>query len=278
MRYLWANRLPIGFKRRSPEQLLNPKGALPMEDQYTKVFENKQRVMTIFAHPDDLEIVCGGTLARLVADGRLVRTVCITAGEKGTGRRTRNPTVFREERLNAQRQSALALGVSPGEIFNLALPDGAVEDSVATIESIVGQIREFRPDVIITHNPEGMVYSFTADPFPDYAWVNHRDHRHTAQAVFDAVYPYSRDHAFFPEQLERGLNGHEVHSILFGDAYGCKNAVAIDVQSFLSQKRKALECHLATEVFTPKDLEGLMTEGQAPNGWFEILGWWPALY
>lgn len=248
-----------------------------MEDQYNLVFGNAHRVMAVFAHPDDLEISCGGTLARLLSDGRAVRTICMTAGERGTGKSSRDADGFKREREDAQRRAAAALGVPSSEVFNLGLQDGDVSDSLSTIESIVRHIRQFRPDIVITHNPEGAVHSFATNGIPDYAWVNHRDHRRTAQAVFDSVYPYSRDHAFFPDHLEAGLVGHEVHAILFSDAYNHKNAVSIDVQHFLAPRRAALECHIGTAVFTQDDVEQLMIEGQTEDGWFETLGWWPAL-
>lgn len=39
-------------------------------DSYTKIFRDKQRILVVFAHPDDLELYCGGTVARLIGDGK----------------------------------------------------------------------------------------------------------------------------------------------------------------------------------------------------------------
>lgn len=208
-----------------------------MDDNFMKVFGDKERVLTVFAHPDDLEIFCGGTVARLVHEGKVVRTVCMTAGEKGVKKQHVDHLQFRALRLNAQRQAAAELGVSPQEVFNLELSDGAVEDSLEHIEKIVRHIREFKPDIVMTHEPSQSVHRFDYDA--DYVWLNHRDHRNTAQAVFDAVYPYSRDYAFFPEQVHAGLLGHEVHEILFSDAYTSRDAVGFDVSEFLDKKEES---------------------------------------
>lgn len=245
-----------------------------MEDSYDLVFGNKQRVLVIFAHPDDLEIFCGGTVARLVADGKMVRTIALTNGDKGTRHQEFDSKTFAEIRLRSQICGELALGVQRDQIFNLEIGDGNVEDTVENIEKVVRHIREFRPDIIITHEPTQFVHGFD----DEIIWINHRDHRKTAGLVFDAVYPYSRDRAFFPQHAEEGLTGHEVHEILFSDAYKHKTAIGINVKDYLDKKRKALECHQEGNVFSEEEIEGYMTEGESANGWFEILGWWKGFH
>ncbi|PJE66524.1 hypothetical protein COU93_03895, partial [Candidatus Shapirobacteria bacterium CG10_big_fil_rev_8_21_14_0_10_36_6] len=53
-------------------------------DSYQKIFANKKKIMVVTAHPDDLEIMCGGLVARLVADGKIVRSVKVTTGDMGS--------------------------------------------------------------------------------------------------------------------------------------------------------------------------------------------------
>ena len=60
-------------------------------------------------------------------------------------------------------------------------------------------------------------------------WVNHRDHRNTAQLVMDAMYPYSRDRGFYPAQLKHGLETHSVYKLLMADAYSFDDKVSIEI-------------------------------------------------
>jgi LmbE family N-acetylglucosaminyl deacetylase len=46
-----------------------------MKDSYDNIFGNKKKIMFVFAHPDDAEIYCGGTISRLVEDGKKVKLV-----------------------------------------------------------------------------------------------------------------------------------------------------------------------------------------------------------
>lgn len=55
-----------------------------MKDSYPEIFATKTKVMFVMAHPDDAEIYAGGTIARLVADGKTVRIVKMTSGNKGS--------------------------------------------------------------------------------------------------------------------------------------------------------------------------------------------------
>ena len=41
----------------------------------------------------------------------------------------------------------------------------------------------------------------------------------------------------------------------------------------LTRKRRALESYRAGGIFSQEEIEGFMTEGQAENGWFEVMGW-----
>lgn len=245
-----------------------------MEDSYDIVFGNKERILVVFAHPDDLEIFCGGTVARLIADGKMVRTIALTNGDKGTHALDIDSQEFAEIRIKSQICGELALGVPRDQIFNLNIGDGEVEDTIDNIEKIVRHIREFRPDIVITHEPTQFMHSFD----DEIIWINHRDHRKTASLVFDAIYPYSRDRAFFPQHVKEGLMGHEVHEILFSDAYRHRTAIGFNVAGYLDKKRKALECHREGGVFSEEEIEGYMTEGAAVNGWFEILGWWKGFH
>jgi len=83
------------------------------------------RVMAIGAHPDDLEILCAGTLARYVAEGHAV-------------------TMCHEARRAAERIGA--------EYLALGIPDGEISASDPRQREIVTEaIRVARPDVVLAH-------------------------------------------------------------------------------------------------------------------------------
>lgn len=147
---------------------------------------------------------------------------------------------FAKLRIDEQIKGALQLGINREQIFNLNIPDGEFENTIDNIEKIVFHIREFKPDIVITHNPEDAINIFTESA----KWVNHRDHRHTGLTVIDACYPYSRDRGFFPKQFsESGLSPHNVNKLLFSDSYQHKDRKYFEITDQVNIKRNALEAH-----------------------------------
>lgn len=244
------------------------------KDSFDTIFRSKSNVLMVFAHPDDMEINCGGLAARLVRSGITVRLVCMTAGEAGVRARTTDIEEFKAERLSALGEAAAELGLNESEVFCLDIPDGYVEDSMENIGRVVWHIRSFRPEVVITHNPSGMVHTVDRS----YFYVNHRDHRNTGRVTVDAVYPYSRDHAFFPDHIDRGLKGHWVHEILFGDAFEEDGAVNFEVSAEKHQKKAALRRHMEAHAMDLDEFNSYSNEGTVGNQMFETLGWWTQIH
>src|SRR5690606_20024246 len=105
----------------------------------------------IGAHPDDIEIIAGGTVAKLVAKGYDVVAADATHGEMGT-------RGSREERDREAARAAEMLGV--GRI-NLELPDGRIaEDIPLATRRVVEAIRTVRPKLVFVHE--------TGDHHPDH--------------------------------------------------------------------------------------------------------------
>lgn len=125
-------------------------------------------VLAIVAHPDDAEISAGGTLLKLIADGRRCGVVDMTRGELGT----RGTAITRdEEAAEASRRMGLAVRE------NLGLADGFFRDDEATQRRIIEAIRAWRPQVVITNAP--------SDRHPDHG----RAGRMVAEACFYAGLP-----------------------------------------------------------------------------------------
>ena len=212
-----------------------------IKDSFNEVFGDKSKVLVVLGHPDDNEIICGGIVARLIAEGKKVRSISMTNGGKGLQDRTdTNEQEFGEIRKNEQLKAGRELGLKDEDIINLDVPDGELENNLENIEKIVFHIRQFKPDIIITQNPFDPINKFDSETH----WVNHRDHRHTALLTIDAAYPYSRDRGFFPEHFTKyNLEPHTVSEILFSDSYSYPNVLYFDITNFIDKKRSALLKH-----------------------------------
>lgn len=123
----------------------------------------KTDILAFGAHPDDVELGCGGTIAKLVSEGKIFAIVDLTKGELGT--RGTDET-RRVEAGNAMK----ILGVSARE--NLEMKDGFLENSEEYQMRIVKMIRKYRPEIVL------------ANAIDD----RHPDHAKGAKLVSDACF------------------------------------------------------------------------------------------
>lgn len=101
-----------------------------------------RRVLAIGAHPDDLELACGGTLARLADSGHEIRALVMSHGGQG-GRADLRPQ-------EAQRGAGF-LGATGIEVHDF--PDTRLGDHDLEMVSVIeAAIRRFNPDVVLTHS------------------------------------------------------------------------------------------------------------------------------
>jgi LmbE family N-acetylglucosaminyl deacetylase len=124
-------------------------------------------VLAIGAHPDDLEILCGGTLARCAARGDRVTMLVMSDGSAG---HARIPAV--ELARTREQEARAAAAVIDAELVWLGLRDEFVFNDEPTRLKLLNAIRGARPDLILTHMRD------------DY----HPDHVATHAAVFDASF------------------------------------------------------------------------------------------
>ncbi len=103
-------------------------------------YEAKTDVLAIGAHPDDIEICCGGTISKLCDEGKSVVIADATKGEMGT---RGTPDL----RLEEAQRAAEILGIK--ERINLVIEDGWIEVSRENIYVSVQLIRRFRPRIIL---------------------------------------------------------------------------------------------------------------------------------
>jgi LmbE family N-acetylglucosaminyl deacetylase len=127
----------------------------------------KLRVLAVGAHPDDVEICCGGTLARYALAGHHVMMGYATNGDKG---HLRIPPA--ELAVIREREARAAAAVINAEVFWTGLPDGELFYDRPTRQIFIDMLRQARPDIILTHWSEAY----------------HPDHVAAGQLVFSATY------------------------------------------------------------------------------------------
>jgi LmbE family N-acetylglucosaminyl deacetylase len=176
-------------------------------------------ILAIGAHGDDLEMFCGGTLARFAERGDRVFMCVVTDGR---GRPKGEPEQIIAIRRAEAEASAAVIGA---ESVWMGLPDGGLWFDEPTRHLFIEVIRECQPDLIITH------------PADDY----HPDHKTTSRLVMDAAqiartanYPsrFPPHRAVVPVafmEAERGIS-------FIPEEY-------VDVSSVWEKKLAMLDCH-----------------------------------
>lgn len=189
------------------------------------------RILAVYAHPDDCEISAGATLAKWAADGREVHILVVSDGEKGSqdpGRDRRELVALRKvESMNASR----VLGAA--EVRFLDVVDGEVENTKALRERVVRIIRELHPAIVVTHDPTAWFFGNR--------YYNHRDHRATGELVLDAVSPAAGNPHFFPELLVEGLHPWDVPEVWLSPTLEAGHTE--DVTGYVETKLAALAEH-----------------------------------
>ncbi len=100
----------------------------------------KLDILAIGAHPDDVELGCGGTVAKEIAKGKNVGILDLTRGELGT----RGSAEIRDREASL---AAKVLGVSVRE--NLGIADGFFLNDKKTQLKVISMIRKYQPDIVL---------------------------------------------------------------------------------------------------------------------------------
>lgn len=133
----------------------------------TQSVTDPPRLLCIGAHPDDCEIKSSGLAALWTANGGAVRFLALTDGSAG------HQDIGGGELARSRRAEALAGAAAVGaDSVVLDVQDGTLLPTLEHRNTVIRQIREFRPDVIATHRTN------------DY----HPDHRYTGVLVQDSCH------------------------------------------------------------------------------------------
>jgi LmbE family N-acetylglucosaminyl deacetylase len=186
-----------------------------------------ERALAVFAHPDDPETACAGTLARWLAEGSEVHLVVCAVGDKGSVDPDVKPAALAQTRRSEVAAASEELGLTSHEI--LGFLDGEIDNSNELREMLVSRIRSLRPQVLIAPDPTAVFFGST--------YVNHRDHRELGWAVLDAVAPAASSPHYFPSAGP----AHQVTSLLLAGTLSPD--IWVDISKSLEPKIRAVLAH-----------------------------------
>ena len=189
-------------------------------------------ILGVAAHPDDLDVGAGGTLAHFASQGAEIHYLILTDGGSGSD----DPLMTSAELVTIRRKEQQAgLEIVGGtSITFLDNHDGELEASLNLKKEIVKVIRRIKPHTVITLDPT-VIYS------AQNGTINHPDHRAAGQATLDAVFPLARDRLSFPELFEQGYQPHKVATVLLIN-FSTSN-FSVDITNTFDKKIQAIEAH-----------------------------------
>ena len=172
-------------------------------------------ILAIAAHPDDIELICGGTMIRSAQLGHSTGILDLAAGElasRGT------PALRAQEAAKA----AKVMGVKVRE--NLGLPDGGIRNDPETRAKVAVVVRRLQPTIVITHSLKG----------------RHPDHPVVAQLVRDACFVAGLKmvEPNYPPHRPRKV----LHSLSFREDHE-KPTFVVDITDALEKKLEAIGCY-----------------------------------
>jgi N-acetylglucosamine malate deacetylase 1 len=167
-------------------------------------------VLAIAAHPDDVELSCGGTLVQLASKGRRFGLVDLTRGEMGT----RGDAATRKKEA---ARAAEILGAAFRETLDFG--DGGLATGREQELTLIGLIRREKPRLILTTYPED----------------RHPDHARAGRLVTDAAYYAGL------RRIETGSPAHRPQQVIyFSSAYLHTPGFVVDVTPAMEKRRAAL--------------------------------------
>jgi bacillithiol biosynthesis deacetylase BshB1 len=177
-------------------------------------------ILAFGAHPDDVELFAGGTLAKMAALGHKTGIIDMTRGELGS-RGTR------ALRAREARNAAAILGLTVRE--SLSLPDGEVAATPAARLKVIRVLRKYRPTVVLTHYWED----------------KHPDHVNTSRLVSEAA------HHSGLLQIKTGQERFRPNGILyFKLPPEVSPSFVVDVSKYSEQRTAAIAAY-ASQLYDP---------------------------
>ena len=190
-----------------------------------------ERVLTITAHPDDVDFGWAGSVALLTGAGIEVVYCIVTDGDAGGAEYGVARGEMAPMRRDEQRAAAAIVGVH--EVHFLGYPDGRLEPTLELRKDLTRIIRKVRPQRVLMQSP---------DRNWDRIYASHPDHLAAAAAAACAVYPDARNRWAHPELDDEGLAPWTVDEIWMAPGRDAATHY-IDITETVDRKIEALLSH-----------------------------------
>ena len=217
-----------------------------------------ERILTVTAHPDDVDFGAAGSVAMWTKAGAAVTYCVVTDGDAGGF----DPAIPRSEipAIRRAEQSAAAAEVGVKDLVWLGYPDGRLQATIDLRRDLARVIRQVRPQWVICPSP---------DRIWDRLFASHPDHLAVGEAAICAVYPDARNLFAFPELAAEGLEPHTVQEVWVMAAPD--RNVYVDVTDTFDAKLAALRAHVSQHTDRDGNLEarirGWLSQNADEAGW-----------
>ncbi len=183
--------------------------------------EKVKRLLFFGAHPDDSDLLGGGAAGQWAAAGHQVKFVSVTSGDTG------HQTLSRKETAAVREKEAAASGVGAVIEEQVRYHPCGLEPTVANRYELLRIIRQFAPDVVISHRP------------CDY----HPDHRAAARLVMDTAYIVMVPHYCEDTPLPPVTPIYALCRDRFEDPRPFRFDAAVCFDGVIEKKLDMLDCH-----------------------------------
>jgi bacillithiol biosynthesis deacetylase BshB1 len=186
-------------------------------------------ILAFGAHPDDIEISCGGTIIRSIQEGKKVGFIDLTGGELGS-------RGSKELRLQEAEKAAVKMGLSLRE--NLHFRDCHFVNDEWHRLKIIEKIRQFRPTIVLANSPSD----------------RHPDHAKASELVREACFysGLSKIETFHNGEPQESWRPQSV--FMYIQDYYLTPSFVVDVTEFWSKKEEVLRCY-GSQFFDPSSSE-----------------------
>jgi bacillithiol biosynthesis deacetylase BshB1 len=184
-------------------------------------------ILAIAAHPDDVELTCGGTVIKMVEAGYRVGILDLSAGESGT----RGSSSLRQKESS---RASRVMGIIHRE--NAGLPDAGIEDVRAHKLLIAQKVRQLHPHTVVLPYWEG----------------RHPDHYTAGQIGYEGC--------FLAGLAKMRIEGrpHRPHKIIYASLYvpSVRPTFVVDISAQFETKLKSILCY-SSQFSARKDMHNL---------------------
>ena len=189
----------------------------------------KLDILAFGAHPDDVEISCGGTLLKYASQGKKIGIIDLTQGELSTRGNI-------ELRAKESQKASDFLGLTIRE--NLKMKDGFFDQNESSIKSIVAKIRQYKPTMVMANSNSD----------------RHPDHGRAGKLVEEACYYAGL------EKIKTEISGVEQEAyrpdlvLHYIQDYHIEPDILFDISDFERKKLELIKC-FSSQFYNPDSME-----------------------